>query len=178
MNFADAEREGKLQDIVLDTMVFFDLHTGYILSNILFLRDHFCFHATNFIENEIKSIDPRYTRLLSVKFEDSPGHEISRIHELRNRYTHVSLEDHSAMVLANRLGCKLITRDGFLIEAKNIEYPDIQNDHTIWLVEQMIEHDILNPEEANSAIDRIISKLPMFKDGIGMDRLKRIRNLK
>ena len=170
--YAETGRGRGLQDIVLDTMVFIDLHAGGILGNLHYLRDIYSFRTTNFIEEELKSINPDFMRQLGVKFEELPGTEMQKVEELVQKYPRASPQDHSTMVLANRLGCMLITRDGSLIETKHIEYPAMQHDHTVWLIEQMVEREVLSLKEARSAFDAIIKNNSRFRDGIGLDRLK------
>jgi hypothetical protein len=62
----------------------------------------------------------------------------------------------------------LITRDRALIIVA--EESGVETLHSVWVIEEMIRYGHLSQKDANSAYDSIVSKRPMFADGMGLDR--------
>jgi rRNA-processing protein FCF1 len=165
-----------LTDVVIDSNALFDLNVGGVLGNILFLKDIYIFSTTVFIEGELRTIDTGNLRKIGIRFEDLSGSEVKRLENLVIEYPAASYEDLSALVLAARLGCMLLTRDGALQEAA--DKAGVPWDHSVWVIEQMVTVETLQPVEAMSVIQSIVSKCPRFKDGIGMDRFKKLMNVR
>ena len=176
MSYYHAGKVYVLEDIVFDTNFCIDLDKGGILGDILFLRDTYRFVSSVFIKDEIKSIDTSMLEMHIMAFVDLPGSDVRLVSEYVSRYRGISYQDGSTLALAKRMGCLLITRDGLLQEAA--EHEGVSTEHSVWVIERMIEKEVLKPKEAISAIQSIISKRPRFKDGIGLDRLNRLLRVK
>jgi len=83
------------------------------------------------------------------------GNQISEVYNLRQKYIKTSVNDLLALILAKHADCPLLTGDKAL---KGVaEQLNVQVHGTIWLVQQMIQHNIISVENARVAFDRMRS---------------------
>lgn len=73
--------------------------------------------------------------------------------DLSNRYLRASRNDCFALALAKQDGCPLLTGDLALRKAAEKEGIEIRG--TIWLVEEMLRHDLIDVRAASESFDRM-----------------------
>lgn len=141
--------------MVLDTSTLRDLHEAGIMANIFYLGYELL--TTNVIEQarELEMLNPQMLKQLGLNIEDLPGDLVLEIGRLRTKYSGPSTCDLSALLLARRLSCPVVTRDGPLTLACRSENVAVRD--TLWLIRKMVIAGILTQIEAADALE-IINK--------------------
>ena len=138
----------------IDANILFDFVAGDIF-DLLFLLS-FDFHTSDIVANEISgSYSEKQLTQLGLEILALDDSEVFEIFTLKQEYIGLSVEDVSVYFLSRKHGTMILSNDGPLREladASRIEYHG-----TLWLLEEMIQGEILRPLEAASALRFILN---------------------
>lgn len=100
-------------------------------------------------------INPSGEYLIQIGYTMSRLHEdrINKIAELREKYTKPSTNDLFALLLAKINSCALLTGDNDLRKAAGEEGVPVHG--LFWILDELIEYNILTPLEAADALEKI-----------------------
>ncbi len=151
-----------MQIIISDASVLIDIEQAELISAMFMLPYQFCVPDILFFEE----LSERHDYLLEFGLDcrSMNGELIAEAYHLRQQYVRPSVNDLLALVLAKFEKCQLLTGDKALRELANALGVEIHG--TIWLVEQMILHQILSNDVAESAFHKMKeqgSRLPWDK---------------
>jgi len=136
-----------MQLLISDANIFIDLDVCGILSKMFDLPYKFAVPDILYIEEleEQHSDLPGYG--LEIKHLDSKSIEYAEA--LHHQYSGPSDNDFFAFVLAKQENCPLITGDGKLRKVAKAEGIELKG--TIWIIQELIEHNILDCDTAQEA---------------------------
>jgi hypothetical protein len=138
----------------IDANILFDFVAGDIFDALFLLP--FDFHTSDIVAIEIsKSYSEQHLTLLGLRILALNEAEALEILDLKRGRSGLSVEDVSVFYLSRKYGTIILSNDGLLREladASRIEYHG-----TLWLLEEMIQHEILQHPEAASALRSMIS---------------------
>jgi predicted nucleic acid-binding protein len=158
-----------LKKLILDTPICIDLYNGELL--VAALQLPYKFILPDVIIGELN--EPAGALLLKLGFveEGTTGEEIQNVSALRNKYTGPSTNDLFALLLAKRNACPIITGDNSLRSAARQE--GIAAHGLLWLLDAIIDADILKGTKAADALKRIIAEGSWLPRKECEDRLKK-----
>ncbi|HNX17542.1 MAG TPA: hypothetical protein PKM50_04330 [Methanoregula sp.] len=133
----------------IDANILFDFVAGEIFDQLFLLP--FDFHTSDIVANEISgSYSERQLTQRGLEILALDDSEVIEIFTLKQEHIDLSVEDVSVYFLSRKHGTMILSNDGPLREladASRIEYHG-----TLWLLEEMIQGEILQPQEAASAL--------------------------
>lgn len=137
---------------VVDASVWIDLHAANLMDAVFHMP--FQWHCPDFIVEELRS--PASQELLSRGMieEHFSGTEVAALIELCERYPRPGRRDLSALILADRLDCVLLTGDSALRKAAKTEGIEVHG--TLWLLQRMVEAGCISPARAADALDQML----------------------
>jgi hypothetical protein len=155
---------------VTDTNVWIDLHVGGLLGAV-FELDAAWMIPDLLLARELD--DPPGERLISwgLRVLSLDGGEIERVATLGGRYPRPSQVDLATLVLAGREDAVLVTGDGALREAADEEGIEVHG--TIWVVDQLVESDIVASQEAARGLELMLDAERRLPKGIVRSRIER-----
>jgi len=133
----------------IDANILFDFVAGDIFDQLFLLP--LDFHTSDIVAYEIsgsysgRQLTQRGLEILAL--DDS---EVLEIFTMKQEHSGLSVEDVSVFFLSRKHGTLILSNDGLLREladASRIEYHG-----TLWLLDEMIQKEILQPREAASAL--------------------------
>ncbi len=138
---------------VTDANVLIDLHWGQVLRLLASMPDEFVVADVTVAETE----EPTAEEIgrAGLRQESLPGDGVLVVSELLAGERRISAQDAFALVLAERTGRVLLTgekRLRALAERRGVEVHG-----TLWLLERMIDAEVLAPEQAADALDRMLA---------------------
>lgn len=140
-----------MQLLVSDANIFIDMEAGGLIEFMFRLPEEFGVPDILYIE-ELAEQSPELPgyglKVIALKAET-----VAEAERLRQLYRHPSLNDLFALALAKQERCPLITGDGKLREAADKEGIELKG--TLWLVQRMIEEEIISVETAATAYERM-----------------------
>ena len=141
------------KQLILDTTVCIDLFNGKLLRAATRLPYELA--LPDVIVDEL--INPSGRHLLQIGYSvlHLPPEAIEKVTNLRERYTKPSTNDLFALLLAKLHSCELITGDDALRKAAHRE--KVTTHGVLWLLDRLVEHNILTPEEAADALKNILA---------------------
>jgi predicted nucleic acid-binding protein len=153
---------------VVDSSVVISLEHGYLIEkvfklNISFLTTDLIFYEE--LGDDLRKILPP----LGLKIEKLNYHSMSRMEELVLKYRKPSRIDISGLVLAEHRKTVLLTGDKNLRKAAENEGIEVHG--VLYALELLIDKKIVTPEEAISAMDRMI----MCKDRLPEQECNELR---
>jgi len=98
---------------------------------------------------------------LGLRVMELSGSQVLMVLDLAERYARPSRQDLFALVLSREIEAILLTGDGSLREAAERE--GVQVHGTIWLLDQMVEHEIIDKQERAASLKLMVesgSRLP------------------
>lgn len=148
----------KKNNLILDANVIFDLHVAQILGQVF--RLDFNFITTDFIERELKSINPVILRSLGLQIVSLTGPQVAQISKLQQEYRQgPSANDLSAFIYARDNKIDLVTRDSGLWQVA--DNGGVTVHETPMLIQDLKDAGILSPEDAISCLESILRRLPV-----------------
>jgi predicted nucleic acid-binding protein len=116
-----------------------------LLDELFSLPFKYC--TTDFAADELEQPDARQLVSRGLQVKSLEASAPMRIDVLMQRYARPSFIDFSCLVLAEEIGCKLLTGDQALRKAAENENNVVVHG-ALWLLDQMIEHKILSKKKA------------------------------
>lgn len=107
-----------------------------------------------------------------LKVNSLEAEALLRIDTLMQRYSKPSFADLSCLVLAETLGCKLLTGDQALRRAAENENNVVVHG-ALWLLDQMIEHKVLSKKRASSSLQQMLEAGARLPQASCNERLSR-----
>lgn len=137
--------------LISDANVLIDMEVGELLERMFSLPHEFVTPDLLYA-NELEEHHP-YLPRLGLQLQGLDGDGIRAVTMFRQRYRRVSTYDCAALALAVNLECRLLTGDLALREAARQEELEVVG--TLWLVEEMIVHQLISARQALSAFDHM-----------------------
>lgn len=144
---------------VTDTNVWIDLYRGGLIEKAFEMP--FELAAPDVIIAELQTPNGDSLVLLGLQIRELSGPLVLKVLDLAEHYVRPSREDLFALVLAKECDATLLTGDGNLRDAAHKERIEVHG--TIWLLDKMLEHGIIDKMERASALKLMIksgSRLP------------------
>lgn len=139
----------------IDANILFDFVAGDIF-DMLFLLP-FAFHTSDIVADEISgSYSDKQLIQLGLEIQDLNDSEVLEIFTLKQEHIELSVEDVSVYFLSRKHKTIILSNDGplrQLADSSRIEYHG-----TLWILEEMIQHDILPPQDAAFALRSMLDK--------------------
>ena len=139
---------------VVDANVIIDLHYGGILKDITNLP--FDFVTPDIVLAEHSYPTPDEVLRAGVRVEELSGKLVQQAVDLAPQNRRLSIQDRFVFVLARHHGCLLITGDGRLRTLAAQQATECHG--TLWVMDLMVEHGILSPASADTALEAILMK--------------------
>lgn len=140
-----------MQVLISDANVLIDLEEGLLLDQIFALPFVFKIPDVLFVEE----LSEQHSHLLALGLQlgELTGDSLMHVFALTQQYPKPSRNDCLALALAKQENCPLLTGDRSLWKAAEAE--DVEVHGTLWLVERLLEHDIINKPQAHAAYERM-----------------------
>ena len=139
---------GKVLQCVTDANILFDLHCGEIVQEAFHLP--YVFLAPDVIISEMENPPGASFLSYGLQSRQIPGYAMSEISVLSQRYSRPSINDLTALRLAQIEGATLLSGDRHLKMAAVQEGVPVHG--TIWLVDEMIHLALIPPGRAMNAL--------------------------
>ena len=139
---------------VIDASVIIDLHNGGILKDITHLP--FDFVTPDIVLAEHRNGSPDEVLRSGIRVEELSSKLVRQAVDLAPRNRKLSMQDLFAFVLVRHHDCLLITGDGRLRTLA--EQQAIECHGTLWVMDKMVEHEILSPASADTALETMLVK--------------------
>ncbi|WAI02305.1 PIN domain-containing protein [Methanogenium organophilum] len=140
---------GLIPECIIDANVIFDAVEGNILPEIFQLGYHII--TTDFVVMlDIKSIQHSELIALGLIVQDMPGELVEEILKLREKHIELSIPDLSVFVMARHNDAIMLSGDGEL--RRVAKKAGVAFHGTLWLIDEMVEKEILQPERAAEAL--------------------------
>lgn len=158
--------------LISDANIFIDMEVGGLIEHMFRLPEKFGVPDILYIE-ELADLSPElpgYGLQVMPLLEET----VNKADRLRQTYRHPSMNDLFALALAKQEQCPLITGDGKLRDVAEKEGVELRG--TLWLVERLIEGNIISLEvavEAYAAMRRENRRLPWDDVEKQLARLRR-----
>lgn len=140
-----------MRRLVNDANIFIDLEEADLLETLFQLPYEFVTPDALF-EEELQSHHGHLLQLGLGTLELQAARMV-RLHELLQRHEAIGFMDCLALALAEQERCPLLTGDRKLRDAAETEGLDVHG--TLWVVESLLEHQIIRLEQAYAAYDRM-----------------------
>ena len=133
----------------IDANILFDLVAGNIFDRLFLLP--FDFHTSDIVANEISgSYSEKQLTGFGLEILALKDFEILEIFTLKQEHIELSVQDVSVYFLSRKHDTMILSNDGPLREladSSRVEYHG-----TLWLLEMMVQHEILLPRDAGVAL--------------------------
>ncbi len=147
--------------LIFDTCILIDLYNGNLLDKIKQLPSKFGIPdaiLSDAFTDKIELQEPGTEEILDAGFEiySLESDELVEVYNLNKVYSHTSVIDIFSLVLAKKYKAILLTGDKKLREAaqnEGIEFKGI-----LWILDELIEHSIINKKTATGSLQEILSK--------------------
>lgn len=141
---------------VIDANIFMDFDSAGLTFE--FLKLPYLFVTSDIVIFELEDHPPG-TLVEShggVLIRDVPGKHQRRVVELRSQYPKNSIGDLSSLVLAELRNGVLVTGDGNLRKAAEEQGITVRG--SLWLLDRMVEENLLDPIAAARALDQMLER--------------------
>jgi predicted nucleic acid-binding protein len=140
-----------MQVLISDANILIDLEEGLLLDQIFALPFVFKIPDVLFVEE----LSEQHGHLLELGLQLGELREdfMQEVFQLTQTYSQPSRNDCFALALAKQENCPLVTGDRNLRRAAEAEEVDVYG--TLWLVERLLEHSIINKTQAHVAYERM-----------------------
>lgn len=139
---------------VIDASVIIDLHNGGILKDIADLP--FEFLTPDVVLAEHTNPPSDVVLRSGIRVEELPGRLVQQVADLAPQNRKLSTQDLFAFVLARHHRCLLVTGDGRLRALAEKQATECHG--TLWVMDMMVEHGILSPASAHTALETMLAK--------------------
>lgn len=141
------------QPCVVDTNVLIDLYLSELLRELFHLPLDLL--APDVVVAELLQPDGKGVVAHGLRQAELSGQLVEEVAFLRAQYRRLSASDLSAFVLANSLNGTLLTNEGPL--RKLAQQETLPAHGTLWLLDWMVELDVIPPGRAAQALRRMLS---------------------
>ena len=140
-----------MQRLINDANIFIDLQEAELLDDLFRLPYQFAAPDVLY-EEELRQhhADLLQKGLITLELQ---GSRMVRLHELVQRYPTIGFIDCLALALAEQERCPLLTGDQKLRQAAEAERLEVHG--TVWVIEALVEHQVIGLEQAYTAYDRM-----------------------
>ncbi len=140
-----------MQLLISDANILIDLEEGRLLK--AFFRLPYQFKVSDILFYE--ELEEQHSHLLDLGLQlgELTSQSMQDAAELIQRYSGPSRNDCFALALARQEQCPLLTGDQTLRKAAEKEAVIVKG--TVWVVEQMVIHQIINKPQAKTAYERM-----------------------
>ena len=133
----------------IDANILFDFVSGDIFDKLFLLP--FDFHTSDIVANEIsESYSDNLLTQLGLEILNLDDSEVLEIFTLKQEHIELSVEDVSVYFLSRKHNTIILSNDGPLRELADSS--QIEHHGTLWLLEEMIQGEILLPQDAAVAL--------------------------
>jgi len=142
-----------LQILISDSNIFIDMEVAHLTSQMFALPYNFAIPDILYYEE----LEEEHPKLLDagLKVLRLSSETIQYTESIIPKYPKAGKNDLFALALAKQESCPLLTGDGALRKAGKKE--EIQIFGTIWIMDELIKHNIITKDEAMEAYDRMKS---------------------
>ena len=156
---------------VLDTSICVDLWVAGVLETALALPHDFL--LPDVIAEECKEPPAEYLMSLDIESVSLEAEHIDSVSVLKEKYSQPSLSDLFALAYAKEHLHILLTGDGPLRTAAEQEGIEVHG--VIWIIDAMVQQNILSPADAASSLERMIEGGSWLPPAECQERIKRWR---
>lgn len=140
-----------MQVLISDANILIDLEEGLLLDQIFALP--FVFKIPDVLFVEELSEQHGHLLALGLQLGELTGDSLINAYALIQQYAQPSRNDCFALALAKQENCPLVTGDRNLRRAAEAEQVEVYG--TLWVVERLVEHGIINKPQAHAAYERM-----------------------
>lgn len=140
-----------MQVLISDANILIDLEEGLLIDKIFELP--FVFKIPDVLFHEELSEQHNHLIALGLQLGELTGESLIKVFALIEQYPQPSRNDCLALALAKQENCPLITGDRNLRKAAETEQVQVYG--TLWIIERLVQHHIINKPQAHSAYDRM-----------------------
>jgi predicted nucleic acid-binding protein len=144
----------KKKKLVLDTTICIDLFNGQLLKKVTSLPYELV--LPDVIVEELIEPPGEYLIQIGYKRLQLDEEAIDQIIDLRERYSRPSTNDLFALWAAKINSCEILTGDNDLRNVAKAEGVAVHG--IFWILDNLIEYNVLTPKEAADALERIIAE--------------------
>lgn len=141
------------QPCVVDANVLIDLYLSELLRELFHLPLDLV--APDVVIAELLQPDAKEVLAYGLRQAELSGQQVEEVAFLRAQYRRLSASDLSAFVLARSLNGMLLTNEGPLRKLAQQEGLPVHG--TLWLLDWMVESDVIPPGQAAEALKRMLS---------------------
>lgn len=139
----------------IDANVLFDFVAGEIFDTLFLLP--FNFHTSDIVAYEIsKSYSDKQLASLGLEIMILDEVEILEILGMQENHIELSIEDISILFLSRKHRTMILSNDGPLRDLADISR--IEYHGTLWLLEELIQNEILQPRESAAALRLMLAR--------------------
>lgn len=142
------------QPCVVDANVLIDLYLSELLQELFHLSLDLV-APPDVVIAELLQPDAEEVLTYGLRQEGLSGQQVEEVASLRAQYRRLSASDLSAFVLARSLNGTLLTNEGPLRRLAQQEGLPVRG--TLWLLDRMVESDVILPGRAAEALKRMLS---------------------
>lgn len=137
--------------LICDTNILIDLEEGRLLEQ--FFQLPYDFRVPDILFSEELETQHAHLSALGLQLGELTSESMLDAAELIQRYGELSRNDCFTLALARQEQCPFLTGDKDLRNAAEME--QVKTNGTIWVVEQLVMHQIIDKPEAKAAYDRM-----------------------
>jgi predicted nucleic acid-binding protein len=137
---------------ISDTNIWIDFRNAGLLDHMFQLPFSLC--CTDFVLRELQDLPQADLVANGLMVESMDDSRIVKLFALRDAHNNSSLADVSCYLLAAETGRPLLTGDGKL--RKQASKDGLQVHGGLWLLDQMVEHGVLQPLTAADALQLML----------------------
>ena len=140
-----------MQLLIIDANILIDLEEGRLLRQ--FFQLPYDYRVPDILFSEELEEQHSYLPELGLQIGELTGQSMYDSDELIKRYGELSRNDCFTLALARQEQCPLLTGDQALRKAAEMER--VKTNGTIWVVNQLVKHQIVDKPEAKAAYVRM-----------------------
>ena len=137
--------------LTCDTNILIDLEEGWLLEQ--FFQLPYEFRVPDILFSEELEAQHSHLSTLGLQLGELTSQSMLAAVELIQRYGELSRNDCFTLALARQEQCSLLTGDQDLRKAAEME--QVKTNGTIWVVNQLVTHQIIDKPQAKAAYDRM-----------------------
>lgn len=140
-----------MQLLISDANIIIDMVEGGLVTVFFNLPYEFCVPDVLYYEE----LEEQHSHLceLGLGLRELSSASLSKVTTIKARYVGPSTNDVFALLLAQQEGCPLLSGDKDLRDAATAERIEVRG--TIWLVEELVHHGIIDNDKALEAYDKM-----------------------
>jgi len=139
---------------VIDANILIDLRNGNLLSHFFGLNVHLS--TPDVVVEEISGSLRALPQQYELRVEELSGELVTDAMDLRDRHRCLSVPDAFVLVLAKDIGCPVLTGDRCMKKAA--EEVGIPVHGILWCLNRMLQEEVLEYQQAISALEAIMQK--------------------